>query len=76
MADVQQVEAAVGQRNPAARSAIARHRFDQLLFRRESVPPVLSYASSLAIESLAIAALSSRGETVAVPRFMTTRPPA
>ena len=41
VADVQQIEAAVGERDPASRGAIARHRLDELGLRKNLSHPAL-----------------------------------
>jgi hypothetical protein len=62
--DVKQVEAAVGERDRAACGAILRHEPDELFAADDRQWP------------LRTASLSSFAVTVAVPRFMTTMPPA
>ncbi len=69
VADVQQIEDAVRKRNRAASGALLRdERFDVIErdHRHDAQTPA----------SRRMAARSSAGDTVAVPRFMTTMPPA
>jgi hypothetical protein len=62
--DVKQVEAAVGERDRTARGAIVRHQPNELFAAADRQWP------------LRTASLSSFAVTVAVPRFITTMPPA
>ena len=85
VADVQQVEAAVGERDRAPRRAVARDRVDAARRVSESTPsvpapvrllrPPASFRASPRDRS-STASRSSAAETVAVPRFITTSPPA
>ena len=65
VADMEEIESAVGQDDAAAQAALARH--DGLEFGQRA---------ELAQGSLMRACLSSSGEMTAVPFFMTTIPPA
>jgi len=66
VSDVQHIEAAVGKRKRAARCAIGSDQVAQLAFAYD-LPHDPSPST---------AARSSAGDTVAVPRFITTTPPA
>ena len=86
VADVQQVEAAVRERDRPARGPIGRDEPRELLEGDDAAAILCWHVRSLRPQrfrrtlrsgfSLRIASRSSRAETVAVPRFMTTRPPA
>jgi hypothetical protein len=66
VADVQEIEAAVRKGNAASGRAIRANAFEQLPARK-------NYAHA---GSAPMACRTSSALTVAVPRFMTTRPPA
>ena len=68
MADVQQVEAAVGERDRAPGRAIGREPALELFAIDTTGISVSRHGGS--------PTRRSAGETVAVPRFMTTSPPA
>ena len=72
MADMQQVEMTVGESQSAARRLEASC-FDGELLRRQDATHVISRRGR---GSAAMAAWSSAAETVAVPIFITTTPPA
>ena len=69
VADVQQVETAVGERDGPAGRAVGGDTRDELVARRISPMPVGRPCCDRCLAQLVAL-------TVAVPRFITTRPPA
>ena len=72
MANVHEVEATVGERNGPLPGAVRRNQIEQLLLADDS-----THAQRPCCDASArTARRSSAADTVAVPRFMTTIPPA
>ena len=77
MTHVQDVKAAIGQHDPLAATFVIADLRGQPIERQNFISRVHCLAVRyLAAVSDRIAAISSSRVTVAVPRFMTTRPPA